>query len=64
MMISEMRKARILRGLTLDDLWLKTGINISKLSRLERSIFKPTDDERIRIAKALKVAPDNIFSRI
>lgn len=30
-MISEMKKRRILKDLTLDDIYLRTGIDISKL---------------------------------
>ncbi len=62
-MVSNMRKARFLLGLTLDDLWLKTGINISKLSRLERKIYKPNQDERVKIAKALKSPVGEIFPK-
>lgn len=60
-MISEMRKLRILKNLTLDDLFLRTDINIPKLSRIERGIFKPSKKEKKLISKALGIKPKEIF---
>ena len=47
--------------MTLDEIYLKTGINISKLSRIERGIFKPRYEEQIMIAEALGVPLSEIF---
>jgi len=60
-MISAMRQNRIFKKLTLDDLFLQTGINISRLSRIERKIFKPTEQEKKLIAIALKRPLSKIF---
>lgn len=61
-MVSEMRKSRLLKDLTLDDLYLRTGITMPKLSRIERNIFKPTEREKKLICKALKVSVKDIFA--
>lgn len=61
MMLSEMRKNRVLKDLTLDDLYLRTGIDQSRLSRIERNIFKPSDREKKLISKALRVPVQEIF---
>ena len=60
-MISAMRQNRIFKKLTLDDLFLRTGINISRLSRIERKIFKATEQEKKLIAIALKRPFSKIF---
>lgn len=60
-MISAMRQNRIFKKLTLDDLFLRTRINISRLSRIERKIFKPTEQEKKLIAIALKRPLSKIF---
>ena len=62
-MITEMKKLRFLKGLTLDDIYLKTKIDISRLSRIERQIFKPTDEEKNLIAKVLQVRINQLFSK-
>ena len=60
-MISEVRKARIIKGLRLDDIYLSTGIDMSRLSRIERKIFKPSKQEKKLIAKALNESVFKIF---
>ena len=61
-MMSPMRKLRLLKGLTLADVWLKTQIHMSKLSQIERGIFKPNQQERRLISKALGISEREIFS--
>ena len=56
-----MKRQRLLKDLTLDDVFLRTGISIPKLSRIERGIFKPNERERKLIAKVLKAKPEEIF---
>lgn len=48
-----MKRFRIHRGMTLDIIYLKTGIDISRLSRIERHIFKPKEKEKKIIARVL-----------
>ena len=51
--MNNMRKIRNQRGITLDIIYLKTGIDISRLSRIERHIFKPKEREKKIIARVL-----------
>lgn len=37
-----LRALRKARGLSLDDIWLKTGLDRGHLSRLERGLVKPS----------------------
>ena len=60
-MISEMKKNRILKDLTLDDIYLRTGINIPKLSRIEREILRASEKEKRLISKALREPLLKIF---
>ncbi len=62
-MISEMRKQRLLKGKTLDDMFIQTDISIPKLSRIERGIFKPSEKEKRLISKALKVEKNLLFPK-
>jgi len=58
-----MRKIRQFKGLTLDDVYLKTGISIPKLSRIERGIFKATEKEKRLISRALKTPKKKVFPK-
>ena len=60
-MISKVRKRRLLKGLTLDNIFIQTKIDISKLSRIERGIFKPSEKEKKLISKALKAKAEELF---
>jgi len=55
------RMIRIMKGKTLDDLHLGTGIQISKLSRLERGIIRVKDEEKEALGKTLNVDPSELF---
>lgn len=48
-----MKRFRLERGLKQEDLERLTGIPQPRLSRLERYVQKPTEDERKRITKVL-----------
>ena len=47
------KKARILKGYRQIDLWARTGIQMSKISRIENGLIRPTDREKEKLAKAL-----------
>lgn len=51
--LSPMKRFRLERGLKQEDLERLTGIPQPRLSRLERYVQKPTEDERKRITKVL-----------
>lgn len=57
------RRIRLLKELTLDEIFLKTNITISKLSRIERGIFKPTDKEKILISETLGEPTEKVFPK-
>ncbi len=56
--LSPMKRFRLERGLKQEDLERLTGIPQPRLSRLERWMQNPTEDERKRIAKAFDMAED------
>lgn len=51
--MNHMKKFRSQLGVTLDIIYLKTGIDISRLSRIERQIFKPKEKEKRVISRVL-----------
>lgn len=63
MQINKAREIRFFKKMTLDDLYLLTGRRISqpKLSRIERGIEIPTEEEKEMVAKALKEPVEKIF---
>jgi len=58
---NHMKDIRYHRGLTLDDLYLMTGIWQPRLSRIERGIFKPKQEEKEKISEALNSSIVVIF---
>lgn len=56
MRIKKMKELRFFKGLSLDDIYILTGRRISQpqLSRIERGISVPSDEEKELIARALK----------
>jgi transcriptional regulator with XRE-family HTH domain len=59
--MKEIRKIRLLKERTLDDIFIRTRIPIAKLSRIERGIYEATEKERKLIAKALGEPEDKVF---
>lgn len=62
-MISEMKKLRFFKNLSLDEIYLLTGRKISqpRLSRIERGIAVPREEEKMLISKVLKEPVEKIF---
>ena len=60
--ISNLRMLRLIQGISQFQLAKQAGISASRLSYLERSIELPREDEKKRIAKALGVRPEEIWS--
>jgi len=58
---NNMKFIRFRQHMTLDDLFLKTGIWQSKLSTIERGIFKPKQEEKEKISKALNSSIATVF---
>ncbi len=63
MRIKKMKELRFFKGLSLDDIYVLTGRRISQpqLSRIERGISIPSDDEKELIARALKEPASKAF---
>jgi transcriptional regulator with XRE-family HTH domain len=59
----KMRRVRLLKEITLDELYLRTGRKISqpRLSRFERGIALPSEEEKALIARALKEPVERLF---
>lgn len=60
-MISPLREKRFFDELTIYDLSQKTGIDPAKISLLERGYKVPREDEKEKIAKALRCKVEDIF---
>lgn len=58
---NKMRELRFFQKKTLADLSLTSGINMTRLSFLERSIFSPSPIEKHKISKGLKTPIKEIF---
>ncbi len=58
----KIRQIRLLKEITLDDIFLQTGINQGRLSRIERGILQPTEIEKEKIAKTLNLPISEVFS--
>ena len=52
---NRLRVARAERGVTQIDLALKAGLSLSRYWRIENGYEQPTDTERAKLAKALRV---------
>ncbi|MEO8681986.1 MAG: helix-turn-helix transcriptional regulator, partial [Vicinamibacterales bacterium] len=55
-----LRKARLNRRLTQDDLAAKSGVDQTHISSIEIGRRAPSDDVKERLAKALGIAPSKI----
>lgn len=60
-MVSPLRAKRILKGLTLYDVWQTCGIEPSRLSLIERGYKNLRPDEVPKLAQALKCEPQELF---
>ncbi|MFW6130302.1 MAG: helix-turn-helix domain-containing protein [Atribacterota bacterium] len=62
--MNKMKLARLLLGMSLDDLFLKTKIPQSRLSRIEREIILPKDEEKKLISKELNLNIEELFEKV
>ena len=61
-MQNKIREIRFFQKKTLADLSRASGINMARLSHLERGIFPPTEIEIQKIAKALHTPVSDVFA--
>ena len=60
-MLSPLRKKRLLEELSIYDIERRTGIDVAKISLVERGYRNPRDEEKLKLAKALKCRVEDIF---
>lgn len=56
-----LRKLRRDRELTLDELSMATGLNVSTLSRVERRMMRPTEATLNKLAKYFRVPASDLM---
>ncbi len=59
-MVSLLRRARVVEGWTLSDVYRMTGIATSKLSLVERGLQEANVKEKKLLAKALGLKPEEV----
>ena len=52
---NRLKEARFATRMTQMQLWLKSGIHFSTISRIECGYIQPTEDQKTLLAKVLKV---------
>ena len=57
----KLRQARKLKGLTQGQLALKTGADIQRISKYERSVLTPTTEIMVKLSDALDVSLDYLL---
>ena len=62
-MLTSLRRARLLREMSLYDLRARTGISVSKLSLVERGIEQASEEEKRRLSRALGVQLQELFPK-
>lgn len=60
--MSQLKLIRFLRGMSQFQLRLISGVSATKLSFIENGMVEPNEDEKLRIAKALGVRPEELWS--
>ena len=58
---NRLKEIRFHKGLTQDDLYLITNIWPTKISKIERGVFRPSSKEKELLAKALKSPIHQLF---
>jgi transcriptional regulator with XRE-family HTH domain len=59
-MLWTLKQARSIRGYTQLDIMLLTGLHQTTLSLFERGYRQPSTEEKALLARALKLAPEDI----
>ena len=58
---NKIKRTRLSKGMLQIQLAAKTGIYFSTLNRLERGWLKPTEAQKKKLARALKVSIEELF---
>lgn len=59
--LSKLRKKRLLNDITLDEVYVSTGIDQGRLSRIERCLAEATEDEKNKLSEFYQCAIRDIF---
>jgi len=59
--MNRLRRARLIADKTQLQLMKETDINFATISRIENGWFKPTEEQKQKLAKALSVDKDWLF---
>ena len=62
--LSQLRLARLQRGLVQTSLARMTGLSASRISMLERGLAIATPEEMKTLARVLTVSPETLFSEV
>lgn len=62
-MKNRLKEARFFAKKPQIKLWLKTGIHYSTISRIECGYLEPTEEQKRKLAKALKVKKSWLFPK-
>jgi transcriptional regulator with XRE-family HTH domain len=60
-MHNRLREARFYANKPQIKLWLETGIHYSTISRIECGYIKPSEEQKDKLAKALKTKKEVLF---
>ena len=60
-MLSNLKRIRLLKGKTQDDLMIETGIDQGLISRFENNYKEPTKDQKKKLVRALKASEKELF---
>lgn len=58
---NNLKEARFFAKKSQAQVWLETGIHYSTISRIECGYIKPTEQQKRKLARALKVEVDWLF---
>ncbi len=61
-MRNRLKEARFFAKKPQIQLWIETGIHYTTISRIECGYIEPTEEQKIKLAKALGVSTDWLFS--
>lgn len=60
-MKNRLKEARFFKRIPQIQLWLTTGIHYSTISRIECGYIKPSEEQKDKLAEALRVKKDWLF---
>ncbi len=61
-MKNRLKEARFFKRIPQIQLWLKTGVHYSTISRIECGYIEPTDEQKEKLAEALGVKKEWLFT--